>query len=107
MDGASRFAEFRYVVMPTLRPIIALVVVLRLIWTFNDFELPYLLTGGGPGTATLTLPTLTYNLAFPSDEMNLATGIGVLLLLGLGLGGVAYVRNELARGDAGIRRSAA
>lgn len=94
LDGASRWAEIRHIILPVIRPVLGLIVVLRFIWTFNDFELPFLMTGGGPGTSTLTLPTLTYNLAFPSDEVNLASTVGVILLLILGMFALVYVRSE-------------
>lgn len=94
LDGVSRLGEVRHIILPVIRPVILLILVLRFIWTFNDFELPFLMTGGGPGDSTLTLPTLTYNLAFPSDEVNLASTVGVILLLILGVFALAYVRSE-------------
>jgi multiple sugar transport system permease protein len=103
LDGVSRLGEVRHIILPVIRPVIMLILVLRFIWTFNDFELPFLMTGGGPGNSTLTLPTLTYNLAFPSDEVNLASTVGVILLLILGVFALVYVRSEAG----GLRGGAA
>ncbi len=50
VDGATPWQNFRYVVLPQLFPVIALLSVLRLIMTFNKFDDIYLLTGGGAGT---------------------------------------------------------
>jgi ABC-type sugar transport system permease subunit len=50
VDGATLLQRFRYVVLPQLMPVIALLSLLRLIMTFNKFDDVYLLTGGGAGT---------------------------------------------------------
>jgi ABC-type sugar transport system permease subunit len=50
VDGATLLQSFRYVVLPQLMPVIALLSLLRLIMTFNKFDDVYLLTGGGAGT---------------------------------------------------------
>ncbi|WGW12409.1 sugar ABC transporter permease [Saxibacter everestensis] len=50
VDGASALQRFRYVILPQLLPVVALLSVLRLIMTFNKFDDVYLLTGGGAGT---------------------------------------------------------
>jgi multiple sugar transport system permease protein len=50
VDGATPLQRFRYIVLPQLRGVIALLAVLRFIWTFNKFDDVYLLTGGGAGT---------------------------------------------------------
>jgi multiple sugar transport system permease protein len=50
VDGATPTQRFRYIVLPQLMPTIAVLAVLRFIWTFNSFDDIYLLTGGGAGT---------------------------------------------------------
>lgn len=50
VDGATPLQRFRYIVLPQLREVIAVLAVLRFIWTFNKFDDVYLLTGGGAGT---------------------------------------------------------
>lgn len=50
VDGATPSQRFRYIVLPQLRGVIAVLAVLRFIWTFNKFDDVYLLTGGGAGT---------------------------------------------------------
>src|SRR5207253_268401 len=52
IDGANPWQEFRYVTFPSLRLIVSVVVIFRIIGTFNAFDLVWLLTGGGPGNAT-------------------------------------------------------
>jgi multiple sugar transport system permease protein len=52
VDGANPFQVFRFVVLPLLRPTIIVALMMRTILAFKVFDVPYLLTGGGPGTAT-------------------------------------------------------
>lgn len=55
VDGATPFQRFRYVLLPQLSGVIALLAVLRFIWTFNEFDDIYLLTGGGAGTEVISI----------------------------------------------------
>lgn len=55
MDGASPTQRFRYILLPQLTGVIGLLVVLRFIWTFNEFDDIYLLTGGGAGTEVVSV----------------------------------------------------
>jgi multiple sugar transport system permease protein len=64
MDGARPVQIFRDVTLPLLRPIIALVVLLRGIDAFKEFDKVFILTGGGPGTATELLSIYTYRVTF-------------------------------------------
>lgn len=64
MDGASPWQRFRAVTLPCLRPVSGTVILLGTIWTFNQFPVIALLTGGGPGGATNILVTEAYERAF-------------------------------------------
>jgi multiple sugar transport system permease protein len=55
VDGATPWQRFRFVLMPQLKSTIALLAVLRFIWTFNEFDDIYLLTGGGAGTEVISV----------------------------------------------------
>ena len=55
VDGTSLLQRFRYVILPQLLPVVALLSVLRLIMTFNKFDDVYLLTGGGAGTEVVAV----------------------------------------------------
>jgi len=85
VDGAGYWQEMRYIVLPQLRYIIAITFILRFIWTFNWFDLTYLLTGGGPGSATMTLPISVYITAFRTFQLGqsaaYATMIAVVLMV--------------------------
>ena len=60
VDGATPTQRFRYIVLPQLLPTIAVLTVLRFIWTFNNFDDIYLLTGGGAGTQVVTVRVYDY-----------------------------------------------
>ena len=72
VDGASGWYTFWHITLPLLRPTIALAVMFRVLQAFGLFDLPYVMTGGGPGTATQSLAILAYNALFK----NLAFGPG-------------------------------
>ena len=60
VDGATPLQLFRHIVLPQLLPTIAVLSVLRFIWTFNNFDDIYLLTGGGAGTQVVTVRVYNY-----------------------------------------------
>ncbi|MCB0141204.1 MAG: sugar ABC transporter permease [Caldilineaceae bacterium] len=60
IDGASAWQRFRHVTMPSIRHVVLVVLLLSTIWTTNSFEAIWLLTQGGPSSATMTFPVLAY-----------------------------------------------
>jgi len=72
VDGSSSWQTFWRITLPLLRPTIALAIIFRVLQAFGLFDLPYVMTGGGPGTATQSLAILAYNALFK----NLAFGPG-------------------------------
>lgn len=59
VDGASGWSMFWHIILPSLRPLAAFLVMIRFMQLFNSFDLVFVLTGGGPGTSSRTL---SYNL---------------------------------------------
>ena len=66
--------------LPLLKPITYLVVTLGIIWSFQVFDLSYQMTGGGPGTSTVTLVMQIYNSAFKQYRVGYACALAMLLL---------------------------
>jgi multiple sugar transport system permease protein len=60
VDGATPTQRMRYIILPQLLPTIAVLAVLRFIWTFNNFDDIYLLTGGGAGTEVVSVRVFDY-----------------------------------------------
>jgi multiple sugar transport system permease protein len=63
LDGATPTQRFRHIVLPQLMPTIAVLSVLRFIWTFNNFDDIYLLTGGGAGTQVVSVRVFDFLIA--------------------------------------------
>jgi len=80
VDGANRWQLFTNITLPGLRTVILVTTLLSFIWTTNDFTTVYALTGGGPGTATMTFPVLTWKTAFIGFELGKAAAIPILLM---------------------------
>jgi multiple sugar transport system permease protein len=83
IDGAGAWSRFWDVTLPNLRSVLVVIVLLRTIWDFKEFDLIYLLTGGGPVTGTQTLPLLVYKQAFGMNAMGQAStyAIGIMIVL--------------------------
>lgn len=69
LDGASDWQQFRYVTLPLLTPIIAVVMTFSVLFTFTDFQLIYVLTRGGPLNATHLMATLSFQRAIPGGAL--------------------------------------
>jgi len=81
VDGASIWQRFRFVTLPQLMPVIALLVVLRFIFTFNKFDDVYLLTGGGAGTEVISVRV--YEFLTAQKNVGLAAAQAVMLAVAL------------------------
>jgi multiple sugar transport system permease protein len=100
VEGAKWFHLFRYLILPSIAGIVGIMVVLRTIWTFNDFARVYLLTGGGPGIGTQTVPIFAYKVSWFSRDIGLGAAISVLMLLILLVLSTFYIRSmRLERGS--------
>ena len=80
MDGASAWQEVRYVTLPMMLPTIVVTLAFRLIVSFKVFDEVYLLTGGGPGTATEVVSFTIYRRFFTEDRMGYGAAISVAAL---------------------------
>lgn len=81
MDGAGRWAVFRNVTLPHLRPTMLLVTTLGLIGTWQVFDQVYVMTQGGPGKTTLTPAFLSYFYAFENQKWGVAAAMAFVLFL--------------------------
>lgn len=78
VDGASGWKKQWYVILPQIKPAIALTLLLETIWGLQHFEIPYVMTGGGPVGSTTTLSIELYKTAFSKFDIGNAGAIGVL-----------------------------
>jgi multiple sugar transport system permease protein len=89
IDGAGTWQRFRHVTLPLLMPVIFIVTTFSIIFTFFDFQLVYVLTGGGPANATHLMATYAYAISMGGGQLGLGSAealamvpvLGVVLLL--------------------------
>lgn len=83
IDGATRGQYFSYIALPILRPVISTACILSLIGSLKYFDLIYVMTGGGPGTATELMATYMYKMSFSNFRMGygstVASGMFILV----------------------------
>jgi multiple sugar transport system permease protein len=80
LDGAGGWQRFRYVTWPLLRPVTVVIVVFSVIQTFSDFQLIYVLTGGGPANSTHLLATYAYQVGVATGLLGQGAAISLFML---------------------------
>ncbi|MFL6196950.1 MAG: ABC transporter permease subunit [Thermoanaerobaculia bacterium] len=81
VDGATRWQQFRSITLPSLKPALIPAVILSVIWTFNQFNVIYLVSAGQPGGATEILITQSYKLAFEQYRYGYAAAYSTIIFL--------------------------
>jgi len=99
LDGVRAAQTFRYVTLPQLAPIILLAITFRLLDAVKLFDVIFMLTGGGPGTATYTMSFYLYQIGFQQFHLSIATAGSWLFLILLSVVIMALVR-RLMRAEA-------
>jgi multiple sugar transport system permease protein len=80
LDGATPWQRFRYVTLPLLTPIIAVVMTFSVLFTFTDFQLIYVLTRGGPLNATHLMATLSFQRAIPGGSLGEGAAVATAMV---------------------------
>ncbi|HEU4521355.1 MAG TPA: sugar ABC transporter permease [Thermoanaerobaculia bacterium] len=99
VDGATPWRQFRHVVLPLLRPAILVALIFRTMDAFRVFDLVYVLTGGGPGTATEPIALYTFNTLFQNLRSGYASALSVVVFVVTFAIALVYIR-VLDRRDA-------
>ena len=81
IDGAGIWAKFRHITLPGLAGVIATALLLRMIWVANSLDLILVMTGGGPGTATQTLPLHAFLTAWSGGNYGQGSALAVMLTI--------------------------
>jgi multiple sugar transport system permease protein len=96
VDGAGTWRRFWHVTLPGLKHIMIVTILLSFIWTINDFNIIYVMTRGGPGTATQVFATFSYEVAF--NSLRWGRGVTVsIFCVPLLIAGIALVSRYLLR----------
>lgn len=93
IDGASPWRQFLHITLPGIAPVLATAGLLRVIWVANSMDVIFVMTGGGPGYATYTLPLYAFIKARQNLDFGYGTSIAVTFTIFLG----AFVAIYLAR----------
>jgi multiple sugar transport system permease protein len=92
VEGATAWQQFRHVTLPSLKPILLIATLLSFLWTFNDFNVIYILTKGGPLGKTEILITLIYRTAFEYTDFSSAGAIAIITFVVLLIVSLIYAR---------------
>ncbi|WP_049979877.1 carbohydrate ABC transporter permease [Halolamina rubra] len=101
MCGANAYQKFRDVTLPRIKNVILIAALLRTLWMFNKFDIIYIMTRGGPGETTTTIPLHAYEVAFNQYRLGEAAGIAALMFVFLALWSIVYFR--VARPEEEVR----
>jgi multiple sugar transport system permease protein len=85
IDGASVVQRFRYVTLPVIKPILVIVTMFSVIFTFSDFQLPYVLTHGGPANATHLFATYAFDIGMSAGMLGMGAAVALAMLPPLAL----------------------
>ena len=85
MDGAGRFRIFAKIILPLLRPVLMIVLMMRITDAFKVFDTVYVMTSGGPGNATEMLPNYIYNQALRYMNAGYGSALAFVFILAMGL----------------------
>ena len=91
IDGASRWYRFRRITLPQIMPVIISMALLSAIWTFNSFEVIWILTEGGPRNATTTLIVDTYKTAIANFKFGRGAARAVVIVVLLSIFSLIYL----------------
>lgn len=92
MCGASKIQQFRDITLPNLKAVLFITILLRGVWNFNKFDIIWILTRGGPGETTTTLPVYAYQEAFLFSRLGVASAVSVVLFTVLSVVAIIYFR---------------
>jgi len=92
VDGANGWQKFTNITIPMLRPVLMTITLLGVIWTFNSFNVIFLVSEGGPFRSTEILATWAWRLGFQQSQIGIAAAYSVIILIILLVFSGAYIR---------------
>jgi multiple sugar transport system permease protein len=94
IDGAGSWQSFRFITLPQILPVSIVLWILMTIFSVNDFETPWLLTGGGPSNATENLSVLAYKYTFNRSDVGTGAAIAFVTMLILMIFAIVLLRRQ-------------
>jgi multiple sugar transport system permease protein len=93
LDGASKLQEIRFIMIPSVKPASLVLTILTIVNAFRSYDFIYVMTQGGPGTATQTLPYASYSQAFVQYNFGAGSATAVVAVVLVVILAVIYARN--------------
>jgi multiple sugar transport system permease protein len=97
IDGATAWRRFLHVTLPLVQPVLLVVLLFSFIWTISDFQLVYVLTGGGPANSTHLFSTLAYQIALRAGQLGDGAAVSLYMfpfLFAIVVGLLWYMRRQ-------------
>jgi len=91
VDGAGSVAKFLHITLPNLKSVVVVLLLLGLIWSFNDFNLVYVMTRGGPIHSSMVLPVLVREYSFVLYDLGKGSALSMIIFIVLLLLSFAYL----------------
>lgn len=92
VDGVNIWQQFRYIIIPLIKPALLVALIFRLIFAFREFGIPWMLTQGGPGHSTEILSIYLYKVGFRYFEFGSASALAWIMLFVTALLSISIVR---------------
>lgn len=80
VDGANSFQKIRYIILPGIKGVIQIVFFMNITWCLQIFDIPFVMTSGGPGNASSTFSTYAIKTAFTYNNFGLANAMAIILM---------------------------
>ncbi|MBK7260337.1 MAG: sugar ABC transporter permease [Ignavibacteriae bacterium] len=97
VDGATAIRKFYHITVPNLRPVFSVLAVLGVIWSFNDFNLVFVMTRGGPINASMVLPVLVREFSFVFFDLGKGSALSIMTFVLLVALSFLYIRVTTGR----------
>ncbi len=92
VDGAHSYGKFFNITLPMLKPVTMVLLLLGLIWSFNDFNMVFVMTRGGPINASMVLPVLVREFSFVQFNMGKGSALSILIFMALASMSFLYLK---------------
>ena len=92
VDGAGAIRKFFHITIPSIKHTILITLLLRIVWVFNNAELVYIMTRGGPANSSNTLASYMFMKAYSTLDFGFAAALGVLFMIVLSIFSLVYFR---------------
>jgi multiple sugar transport system permease protein len=81
VDGAAMVRRFFYITLPNLKAVSSVLLVVGVIWSFNDFNMVFVMTRGGPMNASMVLPVLVRELSFVHFDLGRGSALSIIMFV--------------------------